>query len=51
MKTRIISTVHIPQAPFLQNRVTQYTGNLFSSQSSMTIALNTQWLDPYNATW
>lgn len=50
-KGDIISTVHIPQAPFLQNRVTQYTGNLFSSQSAMTIALNTQWLDPYNATW
>jgi hypothetical protein len=31
--------------------VTTYSGSLFSSNSTFTITLNDQWLDPYEAEW
>jgi hypothetical protein len=41
----------ITDAPFLRNRSTEYSGNLFSSGGSMTISMNEDWLAPHVGEW
>ena len=41
----------ITDAPFLRNRSTEYSGNLFSSGGSMTISMNEDWLSPHVGEW
>ena len=41
----------ITDAPFLRNRSTEYSGNLFSSGGSMTISMNEDWLTPHIGEW
>jgi hypothetical protein len=41
----------ITDAPFLRNRSTEYSGNLFSSGGSMTISMNEDWLSPHMGEW
>lgn len=37
--------------PLLRNRVTQFSGPLFSSEGESTITLDTTWSNPYTGTW
>lgn len=46
-----IGSVTITQAPFMRNRVTEYSGRLFSSSSGMTVSLNDTWLQSYTDEW
>jgi hypothetical protein len=41
----------ITDAPFLRNRSTEYSGNLFSSGGSITISMNEDWLSPHIGEW
>lgn len=41
----------IPAAPFLRNRATEYSGNLFGSGGSMSVALNEDWSASYVGEW
>ncbi len=47
----IIGSATITSAPFKANRVTEYSGPLFSAGGSMTMSLNTTWEDAYNGVW
>ena len=47
----IIGHATIPSAPFRRNRVSIYTGPLFSAGGVMTLSLNTDWLDDYTGSW
>ena len=46
-----LGSASIAGAPFVRNRVTHYTGSLFSSDTPMTISLESDWLTPYEGTW
>jgi hypothetical protein len=50
-ESNVLSTVAITDAPFKCNRVTSYTGPLFSSNGALTLSLNTDWDTEYTATW
>ena len=39
------------QAPFVRNRVSEYTGPLFGDNGSMTLNLNTEWSTSHTGTW
>lgn len=41
----------IANAPFKQNRVTEYSGPLFGSSGNMSLSLNTDWQDSYISEW
>jgi hypothetical protein len=41
----------ISGAPFLRNRVTDYSGSLFTSGGAYTMSLNTDWTTSYTGTW
>lgn len=43
------ATIH--DAPFLRNRVTEYSGRLFTLGSSMEISLDDTWLPSYTSEW
>lgn len=47
----IIGQASITSAPFKANRITEYSGPLFSSEGSMTLSLNSTWDDSYNGVW
>lgn len=47
----IIGQASITSAPFKANRVSEYSGPLFSSEGSMTLSLNGSWDDAYNGVW
>lgn len=47
----VIGSVSLTDVPFLQNRVTDASGNLFASQSGFSISLNDEWLDSYTLEW
>lgn len=42
------SSAVIGSAPFLSNRTSKYTGTLYSTSSTSTISLSTDWLTPHN---
>lgn len=50
-ESNVLSTVAITDAPFKLNRVTSYTGPLFSSNGALTLSLNTEWDTEYTDTW
>ena len=41
----------IASAPFLRNRSTEYSGNLFSSGGSMSVSIIDDWATPFEGTW
>ena len=41
----------IDDAPMLRNRSAEYSGNLFSSGSLLTVSINDSWLTPYIGAW
>jgi len=47
----IIGSANIENAPFVRNRISEYTGNLWTAGSGMTLNLNTDWLDSYEGSW
>ena len=47
----IIGQASITSAPFKANRITDYSGPLFSSEGSMTLSLNDTWDNAYNGAW
>ena len=46
-----IGQATITDAPFLRNRSTEYSGNLFSSGGSIAISMNEDWLSPHIGEW
>ena len=47
----VLGSATITSAPFVRNRVSEYTGQLFGDSGSMTLSLNATWDDSYNGTW
>jgi len=47
----VIGSVTIIGAPFISNRSTEYSGNLFGSSNGIDVTLSTDWLSPVVATW
>ena len=48
---QVIGSVTIIGAPFISNRGTEYSGNLFGSSNGIDVTLSTDWLSPVVATW
>ena len=49
--SRVIGSATISAAPFVRNRISEYTGPLFGDNGSMTLSLNTDWITSYIGTW
>ena len=47
----VIGTATMTDVPFKANRATEYSGPLFGSGGSLTLSLNTDWLDAETDTW
>ena len=47
----VLGSATITDAPFVRNRVSEYTGPLFSDLGAMTLSLNATWDDSYTGTW
>ena len=47
----VLGSATITAAPFVRNRVSEYTGPLFGDNGSMTLSLNTEWDESYHGTW
>ena len=47
----VLGQANIEDAPLKRNRVTEYSGNLFSSGSTMTASLAGDWAEGYSGTW
>lgn len=47
----VIGSASITDAPFVRNRVTEFSGLLFSAGGAMTLSLNTTWDTPHVDTW
>ena len=47
----VIGTATMMDVPFKANRATEYSGPLFGSGGSLTLSLNTDWLDAETDTW
>lgn len=47
----VLGSAAITSAPFVRNRVSEYTGPLFTENGGMTLSLNTAWDDAYQGTW
>jgi hypothetical protein len=47
----VIGSVSLADVPFVRNRVTDASGNLFASQSGFSISLNDEWIDSYTLEW
>jgi len=47
----VLGSATITSAPFVRNRVSEYTGHLFGDNGGMTLSLNTAWDDAYQGTW
>lgn len=47
----VLGSATITSAPFVRNRVSEYTGPLFGDSGSMTLSLNATWDDSYTGTW
>ena len=47
----ILGGATITAAPFMRNRVSEYTGPLFGDNGAMTLSLNTDWLTTHTGTW
>lgn len=47
----VLGSATITAAPFVRNRVSEYTGALFGDSGSMTLSLNAAWDDNYTGAW
>ena len=47
----ILGSAVLANVPLKRNRITEYTGPLFSSSGATTVGLSTDWLDNYASTW
>ena len=47
----ILGSATISNAPFIRNRVSEYTGPLFGDNGYMTLSLNTEWSTTHTGTW
>lgn len=47
----VLGSATIAAAPLKANRVSDYSGPLFSAGGSMSLSLNGEWLDSYQGTW
>lgn len=47
----VLGSATITSAPFIRNRVSEYTGPLFGDNGSMTLSLNAAWDDNYQGSW
>ena len=47
----ILGTAVLADVPLKQNRITSYSGPLFSSNGQTTVSLSTEWDTEYTATW
>ena len=47
----VLGSATITTAPFVRNRVSEYTGPLFGDSGAMTLSLNAKWDDSYTGTW
>ena len=47
----VLGSATITSAPFVRNRVSEYTGQLFGDNGGMTLSLNATWDDSYNGAW
>ena len=47
----ILGSAVLDNVPLKRNRITEYTGPLFSSNGLTTVGLSTDWLDNYASTW
>ena len=47
----VLGSATITSAPFVRNRVSEYTGPLFGDNGSMTLSLNTDWTTSHTGTW
>ena len=47
----VLGSATITAAPFVRNRVSEYTGPLFGDNGGMTLSLNATWDDSYQGSW
>lgn len=47
----VLGSATITAAPFVRNRVSEYTGPLFGDNGSMALSLNATWDDSYQGSW
>jgi hypothetical protein len=47
----VLGSATITSAPFKANRVSDYSGPLFSAGGSMSLSLNGEWITPYEGIW
>jgi len=47
----VLGSATIASAPFKANRVSDYSGPLFSAGGSISLSLNGEWITPYEGTW
>jgi len=47
----ILGSVALSDVPFLRNRVTEASGTLFTSATTFSVSLNSEWLDSYTLEW
>lgn len=47
----VLGSATITSAPFIRNRVSEYTGPLFGDNGSMTLILNMDWTTSHTGTW
>ena len=47
----VLGTAVLANVPLKRNRITEYTGPLFSSNGQTTIDLTTDWEDTHTGTW
>ena len=47
----VLGSTTITSAPFVRNRVSEYTGPLFGDSGAMMLSLNATWDDSYTGTW
>jgi hypothetical protein len=47
----VLGSATIAAAPFVRNRVSEYTGPLFTAGGGMTLSLVTDWLTTHTGTW
>lgn len=47
----VLGSVTIKDAPFKRNRVSEFSGSLFSGQSTMDVTLDGEWSESYMGVW
>ena len=50
-ESAVIGSATIENAPFIRNRATEYSGNLFGSGGNLSASLNDAWLTANTGTW